>query len=476
MQHDQFTQLSVLRAKLLQLLSENRVSLRQMWWYLDSLVTPDQLLTPLPKKVGLALTPILTHIGGDERKIDRYKLMDFIYRKKPCFVFVVPSWNNQNYVNRNLSSVVNQDYWNYRILYINDQSSDNTLVQVQECVESYHLQYCCRVITTAERNRQGASRFLAYHLCDDDEVLVMLDGDDWLTSPQSLSVVAQEYLKGALVTYGSYQRFQNGALSSFVYGNNEVFPPSVVQNRSFRNYRWISQHLRTGYAGLFKRIRYSDLVDKDNCFLQKCTDLCEMMPVLEMAGDLIHHIRKPICVYNVDASYQHPNSWFRMKGNQVQGQIYRDAMSQIKNTTKYASISFHQIVQGRNLRASLQLSNLDSDFDADYLYTPQTGIQETMVKYLAHILDACQLPMLGIHLPINNPRIIYAQGVHVGFLREIPSTGSILLLARNHTNKNVQGLVGHLVVSVKVPPDPSGQLFRDLHSLFGSCNAKINLK
>ena len=112
----------------------------------------------------------------------------------------------------------------------------------------------------------------------------------------------------------------------------------------------------------------------------------------------------------------------------------------------------------------------------DYIYTHNPGISEPMSNYLLKILDACQLPLLGSHLNISDPRIIYAKGIHVGILRERPSMGSVIFLSRTHTQKSLEGMLGKLVISVKIPPDPSDQLYHQLQSLFGSGTCQINLK
>ena len=48
----------------------------------------------------------------------------FEYKK---FVLIIPSYNNENYIEKNLSSVLRQDYPKFRFIYINDASTDNTL-------------------------------------------------------------------------------------------------------------------------------------------------------------------------------------------------------------------------------------------------------------------------------------------------------------------------------------------------------------
>ena len=108
------------KQSLLRKLDKERVSLRQLWWPLNTYVTPGELLTPLSQDIGLSLTPILERFGGDSIRINKFRLLDYIFGKSPSFVCVIPSWNNQEHVQRNLTSVLEQNYWNFRILYIDD--------------------------------------------------------------------------------------------------------------------------------------------------------------------------------------------------------------------------------------------------------------------------------------------------------------------------------------------------------------------
>ena len=42
------------------------------------------------------------------------------------FVFIVPSYNNEQWIERNMLSMFNQTYTKWRMIYINDSSTDST--------------------------------------------------------------------------------------------------------------------------------------------------------------------------------------------------------------------------------------------------------------------------------------------------------------------------------------------------------------
>ena len=50
----------------------------------------------------------------------------FLTAQDNSFVVIIPSYNNEQWCLKNLESVVNQNYFNFRIIYINDCSTDKT--------------------------------------------------------------------------------------------------------------------------------------------------------------------------------------------------------------------------------------------------------------------------------------------------------------------------------------------------------------
>ena len=55
-----------------------------------------------------------------------------MFRVNPSYVFVIASYNNEANVDMNISSVARQLYKNWRIIYINDASTDNTSNNLQK--------------------------------------------------------------------------------------------------------------------------------------------------------------------------------------------------------------------------------------------------------------------------------------------------------------------------------------------------------
>jgi len=142
----------------------------------------------------------------------------------------------------------------------------------------------------------------------DDEVIVWLDGDDWLAHDEALAVLAKVYESPAepWVTYGS-----------FMLIDGEVgFAGPYHPGEEPRNSPWRATHLKTFRAGLVKRlIRDSAfrsepitnvvprcLLRPDGSWVEHATDKAVMYPLLEMAGEHQAFVSQILCVYNYHAS------------------------------------------------------------------------------------------------------------------------------------------------------------------------------
>ncbi len=78
----------------------------------------------------------------------------------------------------------------------------------------------------------------------------------------------------------------------------KAIPDEIIKTNSFRKYNWVTSHLKTFYAGLFKRIKLYDL-QYDGKFFSMANDVAMMMPMLEMARNgHIKFISDILYVYN----------------------------------------------------------------------------------------------------------------------------------------------------------------------------------
>lgn len=219
--------------------------------------------------------------------------------QKPMVV-IIPSYNNASWIKKNLASVFNQQYDNYRIIYIDDCSQDKTYEMAQQITKAYQQETRTTIIHNDKRYGALANLYATIHACPDTSIIVTLDGDDWLANNQVLAKLNTYYDNNIWMTYGQFQEYPSGTI-----GHSLSFPESVIKNNAFRTYHTDiallpASHLRTFYAWLFKKIRLEDLLYHDS-FYSMGWDLAFMYPLLEMSG---HH---QICINEILYIYNRQN-------------------------------------------------------------------------------------------------------------------------------------------------------------------------
>lgn len=195
-------------------------------------------------------------------------------------VIVTASYNNSKWCQWNLDSVFNQQYDNWRLIYVDDCSSDETFQLVSDYVKEKGQEHRVTLIRNISRRKALANLYYAIWLCKDREVVIILDGDDRLSHDLVLAHLNSVYANPDVwLTYGQFREYPSG-----IHGFCEPMPDFVVQKNMFRKYPIAPSHLRTFYAGLFKHIRTEDLFYNGD-FFPMTYDLAMMFPMIEMARE-----------------------------------------------------------------------------------------------------------------------------------------------------------------------------------------------
>lgn len=210
------------------------------------------------------------------------------------FVIVTASYNNKEWYKRNLDSLFNQKNDAWRLIYINDCSTDGT----GECVKNYiakkGLWHKVTLINNAQRKGHLANQYHAISTVDPTEIVVNLDGDDWFAHDDVLTILDSYYNDPEVwMTYGQF-----AFLSSGKPGYCKPIDCAYAQSKKIRSMSFfIFSHLRTFYAALFHKINLEDLM-YEGSFFPKAADVATMYPMVEMAGTHVKFIPEVLYVYN----------------------------------------------------------------------------------------------------------------------------------------------------------------------------------
>lgn len=213
------------------------------------------------------------------------------------FVVIIPSYNNSPWCERNLNSVFDQKYENYRVIYIDDCSTDDTYQKTAAIIKKRSQDE--RVTLVHNEKNLGAmyNLYRAIMGCRDDEIAVILDGDDWFGHEQVLNRLNEAYAdRKVWMTYGSYLDYPSYKMGECARG----IPKKILQSNSIRTFDekgFILSHLKTFYVGLFKQIKREDFIYEGD-FLKATYDMAMMYPMAEMAGEHVLYLKDPLYIYN----------------------------------------------------------------------------------------------------------------------------------------------------------------------------------
>uniref|UniRef100_A0A6C0ESM2 Glycosyltransferase 2-like domain-containing protein n=1 Tax=viral metagenome TaxID=1070528 RepID=A0A6C0ESM2_9ZZZZ len=268
----------------------------------------------------VSLRKLITQIDNE---LSNMNISRIIENKNKSFVFIIPSYNNASYYKKNLESVFIQRYPFWRIIYIDDSSTDDTYNLVSKYIIEKNFQNKVTLIKNKQNMKQAYSRYIGYNMCQDDEICCMLDGDDWLFDENVLIKLNEIYKReNLLVSYGNFYYFQENKITN-LSGFQEYTKEEIKQNKY--RHKWISQHLRTCEASLLKTIPKSYL-KYENEWLKCSTDIAEMWWVLEISQGRHANVQFPTYVYNKDASLTYENSFYN-KDKHIYWRIYRENVS-----------------------------------------------------------------------------------------------------------------------------------------------------
>jgi len=228
------------------------------------------------------------------------------------YVIITPSYNNIKWWRKNLDQSLSKKYKDYRIIFIDDCSPDGTGIEVNKYVNDLKAKNKLNIridIYLNNINRRALNNlYRAIHSCNDNDIVVLVDGDDWLAQDNVFQRLDTEYKKNKKwLTYGHYTQYPSGNLGGGREYNNEISP----RRQDFR-----ATHLKSFYAGLFKQIKLTDLLDRNDKLYFMAWDVAFMLPMLEMCGlDKYTFIEDILYKYNCanQASDMYQNSHLQLE-------------------------------------------------------------------------------------------------------------------------------------------------------------------
>lgn len=244
------------------------------------------------------------------------------------FVVIVAFYNMEQWLERAIESISTQSYSNFRCLLGDDMSTDNSAEVVAKAIRNDPR---FKLIRHQEKKFSLGNTAALIDLArpSDEDVIVLVDGDDYLAHPQVLQRLADIYKEyDCWMTYGSFKGVKGTERAPIC----QPYPPEILEKGGFKRIKWRVAHPRTFKYKLWKKIqptaftiteeefnrarwralksgrlrtwlkwlkiRHTDLIDPSGRYVRRCADKAFTFPMLEMSGPKVHFIEEILYVFN----------------------------------------------------------------------------------------------------------------------------------------------------------------------------------
>jgi len=216
------------------------------------------------------------------------------------FKIIIPFYNVEDWIKKTIRSVKLQDYENFECILIDDISTDKT-VQILEREINGDSRFKLIRNQVKKYPLKNINEALSLSAPANENIVVILHGDDWLAKKDVLSTLNSTYnSEECWLTYGSYVEYPSMQRGKFA----KKVPDLVIKENIIRQVEWMTSHLQTFKYALWKNIDQDKSFKKDDdgqtCDFMNAWDLAWTYPLFELAGSKSHFISDVLYVYNRD--------------------------------------------------------------------------------------------------------------------------------------------------------------------------------
>ena len=298
-----------------ELILNDHVQHKDEEWFSDS----DTMMTYLSTRAAYFWKKV------EEVAPDKLKISKNVSNSSKRVKIVVPFYNAEKWLKKCIKSVKMQEYDDFECILVDDMSEDASFSVAKQEIGSDHR---FKLIRNKKKYfaLENIARAIETANCDDEDIILLLDGDDWLASTSTLSTLVEYYEKeDCLMTYGSYV-YHPGGMRGI---EPSKYPDSVTNSNSYRQDKWRASHLRSFTYYLWKNLNQDDLKDSEGKYYTMAYDQAIMLPLLEMSADRSAYIEENLYVYNKENP---------LNVDKIKAQQQHQTAQEIRNKKPYSKL------------------------------------------------------------------------------------------------------------------------------------------
>lgn len=205
---------------------------------------------------------------------------------KPKVSIVTSCYNQSQFIESMIRSVVRQTWPRWELIIVDDASSDNSLVTIGQCKEKFRIPDDKIKVFKHEKN-MGCGKSLRDAIeMSTGQLIAVVDGDDALAVDHALMIMIKAHKKHpeASLIYSDYWVCDRKLNKLYVYNTRQLR----------ENETYLGTKIRISHLKVFKREFY-DKTPGVNLELRQTVDK-DLVLKLEEVGKLVH-ISEPLYLY-----------------------------------------------------------------------------------------------------------------------------------------------------------------------------------
>lgn len=183
----------------------------------------------------------------------------------------MPAFNAEKTITRSLLSVISQSYDNWKVIIKDDMSTDKTADIVDAVTKTFGLESRINLHVNTKKKWEVQNVTEMIDLCDPNDIICRLDGDDWLTDLDILYILNEKYNQthsGAIWTAHRWS-----------FTDQNISGP-LPNDANPYEHPWVSSHLKTCRASLIQDIDKSNYKNENGEYFKRIGDQAMYLPAL----------------------------------------------------------------------------------------------------------------------------------------------------------------------------------------------------
>lgn len=214
------------------------------------------------------------------------------------FTIITPAFNCEEKIERTLYSIAGQTYKSWKMIVIDDMSTDRTSEVVLDFAQRNSLEDKITLISRKEKYGETRNTYEIVNTLSEEEIVVRVDAGDFLTD-----LGCFEFLN---VLYNSYDPAVLWTAHRWAFTDQNISGP-LDPNTNVYDQPWLSSHLKTFRVKDFLGLNPKNFKDDNGEWIMIGCDQAVFLPMMERAR---RRERKliffPRVMYHYDINLQDP--------------------------------------------------------------------------------------------------------------------------------------------------------------------------